>query len=59
MPKKREYRLIAKNGTEPLPARLMAIAEDYAMVRRKGCLPFVVSAKEWYNAPVAEGDFDG
>jgi hypothetical protein len=26
--------------------RVMAIAEGYAMVRRRGCAPFVVSCKE-------------
>lgn len=27
-------------------AKVIAIAEGYAMVRRKGCLPFVLSIKE-------------
>lgn len=28
------------------PVRIMAIAEGYAMVRRKGCMPFVVQVKQ-------------
>lgn len=28
------------------PARVMAIAEGYAMLRRKGCLPFVAALKD-------------
>jgi hypothetical protein len=27
--------------------RLVARAEGYVMVRRRGCIPFVVSEKEW------------
>lgn len=26
--------------------RIMAVAEGYAMVRRKGCMPFAVSLKD-------------
>lgn len=32
--------------TETLPVRVMATAEGYAMVRRKGCVPFVCREKE-------------
>jgi hypothetical protein len=33
--------------TEPgeIPVRVLAVAEGYAMVRRKGCSPFVLEAK--------------
>ena len=31
---------------EEMEVRIMAIAEGYAMVRRKGCLPFVCMEKE-------------
>lgn len=30
----------------PFEVRVMAIAEGYAMIRHKGCMPFVVSEKE-------------
>ncbi|TAN44063.1 MAG: hypothetical protein EPN26_17005 [Rhodospirillales bacterium] len=36
------------------PARLVVSAEGYVMVRRKGGVPFVVSAKEWSAAPLAD-----
>lgn len=32
--------------TERIEVRVMAIAEDYAMVRRKGATPFVCQVKE-------------
>lgn len=31
--------------TEHIPVRIVAEAEGYAMVRRNGCAPFVVSSK--------------
>jgi hypothetical protein len=34
------------NETTPIDVRVMARAEGYAMVRRKGCLPFAVSEKQ-------------
>lgn len=33
-------------GYSVVEVRVMALAEGYAMVRRKCCLPFVVSVKE-------------
>lgn len=30
---------------EEIPVRLMAQADGYSMVRRKGCMPFVCSSK--------------
>jgi hypothetical protein len=48
----REYRLIKTwRGGSPGPARLISRAEGYAMVRRPGAVPFVVSEKEWDAAP--------
>jgi hypothetical protein len=35
-----------------LPARLMAAAEGYAMVRRPNCIPFVIDEREWIEAPL-------
>lgn len=32
--------------TDPREVRVMAVAEGYAMVRRKGCMPYVASTKE-------------
>lgn len=32
--------------TERRPVRVMAVAEGYAMVRRKGAMPYVCSCKE-------------
>lgn len=31
---------------DPREVRIMAIAENYAMVRRKGAMPYVASVKE-------------
>lgn len=31
--------------------RLMAAAKGYVMVRRPGCMPFVMSGKEWDRMP--------
>lgn len=32
--------------TERFEVRVMAVAEGYAMVRRKGCMPYVAPVKE-------------
>jgi len=37
--------LVIRNG-EPVEVRVMAIAEGWAMVRRKGAMPFIVREKE-------------
>lgn len=51
---KHEYRTIKPIWWDrPGVVRLMAKAEGYAMVRRKGCSPFVIAAYEWDNAPIA------
>lgn len=34
--------------------RLMAGTEGYVMVRRPGCMPFVITAKEWEKLPIFE-----
>jgi hypothetical protein len=34
------------------PIRLMAEADGYVMVRRPGCLPFVLSAANWLALPL-------
>lgn len=36
-------------GTEHRSVRVMAIAENYAMVRRKGCMPYVCHVDELAN----------
>lgn len=33
------------------PVRLVASGEGYAMVRRKGCAPFIISLTVWEVAP--------
>ncbi len=33
-------------STEDVPVEVMAIAYGYAMVRRKGCAPFIVNFSE-------------
>jgi hypothetical protein len=33
--------------------RLMALADGYAMVRHPGCLPFVMSQRDWEALPIA------
>ena len=35
--------------------RVMARAEGYAMVRRKGCMPFAVSEKDLYDKETDHG----
>lgn len=50
-----EYRMIAapRDGSHTLlPARLMAVAEGYAMVRRPNGTPFVVDERAWIDAPI-------
>ena len=37
------------------PMRLMAIADDYVMARRKGRPPFVVSTQEWCGIGETDG----
>lgn len=32
-----------------LPIKIMAIADGYLMVRYKGCFPFVIQEKEFYQ----------
>lgn len=50
-----EWRMIA-SPTDPkhalLPARLVAKAEGFAMVRRARAVPFVVTEEQWADAPV-------
>lgn len=36
------------------PIRLMAEAEGHCMVRRPGCVPFVITSKEWLALPSEE-----
>lgn len=49
---KREYRMIRRlDWSAPRAVRLVAKAEGYAMVRRKGCIPFVIPAEAWDSAP--------
>lgn len=31
--------------------KLMAVADGYCMVRKPGCLPYVMSVKEWQRLP--------
>ena len=51
---KREYRTIKPWMWErPGEVRLVAKAEGYAMVRRKGGMPFVITEKMWEAAPIA------
>jgi hypothetical protein len=52
-----EYRMIAA-PTDPkhtlLPARAIAAAEGYVMVRRPNAHPFIVTEQDWADAPVQE-----
>lgn len=44
--KRNDFVLCRKIGVdEPFSVRIMAIAEGYAMVRRKGAMPFCVPLK--------------
>lgn len=36
------------------PLRLMAKAEGYVMVRRPGCVPFVLQESDWLALPATE-----
>ncbi len=36
------------------PSKFMARADGYVMVRRKGCLPYVMSEKDWLALPAAQ-----
>ena len=58
---KREYRTIKPWQWErPGDVRLVVKAEGYAMVRRKGAMPFVITAKMWDEAPPAiAGEHEG
>lgn len=40
---------------EPGEVRIMALAEGYAMVRRKGCMPFIVSEKDLHLKETTNG----
>lgn len=43
-----------------LPARAIAEAEGYVMVRRPNATPFVVTEQDWADAPLQErGKVDG
>lgn len=54
---KHEYRTIKPwRWDRPGDVRLMAKAEGYCMVRRKGAMPFIIDAKMWDAAPVATPD---
>ncbi len=35
--------------------RYMAHAKGYVMVRRPGCIPFVMDEKDWLALPISEG----
>ena len=36
------------------PSRVVAAAEGYVMVKRKGCAPYVMTKKEWEKCPLCE-----
>lgn len=42
-------------GADP-SVRVMAVAEGYAMVRRKGAVPFVLSLREWASKSPSRED---
>lgn len=46
MKRSKEMAICTRPGMEPAEVRVMARAEGYAMVRRKGAAPFVVSEKQ-------------
>jgi hypothetical protein len=50
--KKHEYRHVPHNGIY-VPARLIVAKEGHAMVRRKGCAPFIIAETEWIVATPA------
>lgn len=33
------------------PVRFMTAAEGYVMVRRKGCMPIIITTKDWNGWP--------
>lgn len=42
-----EYRNVRRWDRSTVPVRLIAKGEGYAMVRRKGCAPFIVTLNDW------------
>lgn len=51
MTKKPEYRNVPIDSGSTVPARLMGVVDHYAMVRRAGAAPFVITRREWQEAP--------
>lgn len=48
----KECRIVQPHGwAEPGMARLIVIAQGYAMVRRPGCAPFLMSKRDWLASP--------
>ena len=48
----RELRLVQVSTGIMAPAALVT-GNAYVMVRRPGCMPFIISRKEWEVAPIA------
>lgn len=44
---KREYRRIRHYNRTHMEVRIMAKAEGYVMVRRKGASPFIITENDW------------
>lgn len=50
------HHLLFRRCPERGKLRLMATAEGYVMVRRPGCMPFVMAAKDWEKLPIWSAD---
>lgn len=48
---KPEYRNVPIREDLRVPARLMGVCENYAMVRRSGAMPFVITDRAWQESP--------
>jgi hypothetical protein len=51
MADKRDIRIMPKSVRSGGEVRLMGVIQGYAMIRRKGCTPFIVHENEWLSWP--------
>lgn len=50
-PRKPYYRLMPETHMGGGASHFMVAADGYAMIRRRGCVPFVVGVNEWNSWP--------
>lgn len=48
------YHLVPAESGAMVPAKLMGMVGNYAMVRRPYCAPFVVTLREWHEGQVCD-----